>query len=120
MAWIRTLKFTVSWSLNNLITYTFAFVCLFVFYKTHNPIFVFCLLICLLVFVHTVEMYLADKTAEISMISGIEYFHEFNSCPAYFRRPGYLIALGSIFFFFQNHMQEFVRNIETLTKVRHI
>ena len=28
MAWIRTLKFTVSWSLDNLITYTFAFVCL--------------------------------------------------------------------------------------------
>ena len=65
-------------------------------------------------------MYLADKTAEISIISGIEYFHEFNSCPGHFRKPGYLIALGSIFFFFQNHMQEFVRKIETLTKVRHI
>ena len=119
MAWIRTLKFTVSWSLNNLITYTFAFVCLFVCFL-QDPQSYICLLICLLVFVHTVEMYLADKTAEISMISGIEYFHEFNSCPAHFRRPGYLIALGSIFFFFQNHMQEFVRNIETLTKVRHI
>ena len=91
MAWI-------SWSSTYLITYTFSFVCLFVFYKTLNPIFVFCLLICLLVFVHTVEKYLADKTAEISMISGMEYFHEFNSCPVHFRRPGYLIALGSIFF----------------------
>ena len=120
MAWIRTLKFTVSWSLDNLITYTFAFVCLFVFYRTHNPIFVFCLLICLLVFVHTVEMYLADKTAEISMISGIEYFHEFNSCPVHFTRAWLLNCTKKHFFFFQNHMQEFVRNIETLTKVRHI
>ena len=38
MAWIRTLKFTVSWSLDNLITYTFAFVCLFVLFFTRLTI----------------------------------------------------------------------------------
>ena len=69
MAWI-------SWASTYLITYTFAFVCLFVFLE--DPQSYTCILLA--------EMYLADKTAEISMISGTEYFHVFNSCPVYFRR----------------------------------
>ena len=103
MAWI-------SWSSTYLRIHLLLFFC---FFKTHNPVFVFCLLICLFVFVHTAEMYLADKMAEISMISGTEYFHVFNSCPVHFRRPGYF----SFKIICKNIL---VRNIETLTKVRHI
>ena len=66
----------------DLLNYVYICFCLFVFYKTHNPIF-FCLWICFFVFAHTAEMYLAD------MISETEYFHVFNSYSVHFRRPGY-------------------------------